>query len=64
MTQEEILGNLCYYDKRNPYHYWTDPDEDFENHLDDRCHCDNCFYGRTQLAEYILTLQDHGRQDN
>ena len=21
------------------------------------CHCDNCFYGRTKLAEYIIKLK-------
>ena len=64
MTQEEILDNLCYYDSRNPsrknfldmYGLEDEQDKTFEHHLDDKCYCDNCFHGRTQLAEYILTL--------
>jgi len=52
MTNKEILSNLCAYDKRNP-----------ENQSDwgeakTPCYCDNCFYGRTELAEYILKLKE------
>jgi hypothetical protein len=57
MKKEEILSNLCYHDKRNPDY---DPGMD---HLDkdvrqenSPCYCDNCFYGRTKLAEEILKL--------
>lgn len=54
MTKEYILTKLCDYDKRNP-----------ENVLDEEynlvkkkgvCYCDNCFYGRTELAEKLLEL--------
>jgi hypothetical protein len=52
MDIEEIKSNLCYYDERNPYNnlQWDEkmPTKD--------CYCDNCFYGRTKLAEYILKL--------
>lgn len=66
MTQDEILESLCYYDKRNPD--CVANDEDIKEHnewliieskqrgYDATCGCDNCFYGRTKFAEYILTL--------
>jgi len=59
-----VFSNLCYYDKRNPD--CTADDEDIEDHkqhllrLSNKlgytktCSCDNCFYGRTKLAEYII----------
>ena len=51
MTLDEIKSNLCYYDKRNP------------NYIEpacgkpDDCYCDNCFRGKTYLAEELLTLK-------
>jgi hypothetical protein len=64
MTQEEILSRLCYYDLRNPngvndmldFSPEIYEDEDFGEHAKENCSCDNCFYGRTQLAEYILKI--------
>ncbi len=52
MKEIEILSRLCYYDKRNP-----DRDEEAEK-PNKECFCDNCFYGRTKLAEHILKLND------
>ncbi len=56
MKQEEILKSLCYYDKRNPD--CTADDEEMEAHIalmkKKTCTCDNCFYGRTKLAEELL----------
>lgn len=49
MTQEEIKSNLCYYDGRNPDY--------IEGEKKEECYCDNCFYGRTQLAEELLKLK-------
>jgi hypothetical protein len=63
MTQEEILSNLCYYDLRNPDGVINDDyvDDHFASELGEYsqvdCYCDNCFYGRTKLAEYILNLK-------
>ena len=66
MGNEEILSKLCSYDKRNPN--CTADDEEIEDHkiqllkdskklgYDKTCSCDNCFYGRTRLAEHILYL--------
>jgi hypothetical protein len=53
MTEEQIekiKDDLCAYDERNPLY-------DSENGgKSDNCFCDNCFYGRTRLAEIILGL--------
>ncbi len=66
MTTEEILQSLCYYDKRNPD--YTADDEDIEYHKEQllrvtkklgynkTCSCDNCFYGRTRLADELLKV--------
>ena len=50
MNKEEILLNLCYYDKRNPNSVAYDVLND------DDCYCDNCFKGKTPLAEELLKL--------
>lgn len=50
MEMQYILSKLCYYDKRHPSY---DP-EIGERDID--CHCDNCFYGRHEMAVYILEL--------
>lgn len=62
MTEQEILSELCYYDKRNPDCTADDEAiEDYNKRLLKRgntCSCDNCFYGRTKMAEYILDLRE------
>lgn len=50
MDKQDILSNLCYYDKRNPD---SCLDEEYKK---SPCYCDNCFDGRSQLAEYILSV--------
>lgn len=56
MEKEKILENLCYYDSRNP-DCTLDEDEIKERKTrKPKCSCDNCFYGRTELAEEILKL--------
>ena len=53
----EIKERLCYYDIRNPDNDLDLIDE--EDHKDfttGKCYCDNCFYGRTKLANIILEL--------
>jgi len=63
MKIEDVLTNLCYYDTRNPdgvISYLTEEDIEEEGlaaKAKDDCFCDNCFYGRTKLAEYIIKLQ-------
>jgi len=49
---EWILEKLCVYDSRNPYNIREQVDA--ENIPDGNCWCDNCFYGRTKLAEEII----------
>lgn len=61
MNQQEILEELCYYDPRNP-DCTKDEDDiaEYKERLLKRgktCSCDNCFYGRTKLAEHILAIQ-------
>lgn len=56
MTKKEIEENLCVYDKRSPYDmlavYEAIGDETPMPRKD--CGCDNCFYGRDQLAVELL----------
>jgi hypothetical protein len=60
METEKILTSLCYYDKRNPD--CSVDEETIEDHnkmllkKGKTCSCDNCFYGRTELAKEILEL--------
>lgn len=60
MTIDEIYRNLCWYDKRNPstvFHDLVDVDEcEIPNPREKGCSCDNCFYGRDQLAVELLKL--------
>ena len=53
MNLLELKGNLCSYDKRNP---WYEIDEDEQDAPRTDCSCDNCFYGRTPLALEIIKL--------
>ena len=68
MDKKEILENLCYYDKRNPN--CTADDETISDHKSSlerdskkrgyevKCACDNCFYGRTKLANELLRITE------
>ena len=61
-----ILENLCYHDSKNPNNNLTEPDEKDElealiqvkgvDFASEGCYCDNCFYGRTKLAEFAISL--------
>ena len=55
MKTEDILGRLCYYDKRNPDY---DAEIIESKATNKTCFCDNCFNGRTKMAEHILFLYD------
>jgi hypothetical protein len=50
-----LLGKLCCYDPRNPETDWLEPEDRVGRKPD--CLCDNCFYGRSVLAERILELE-------
>jgi hypothetical protein len=59
ISKEYIQSCLCSYDRRNPN--FDEEIESFrEEHgttrQDERCYCDNCFYGRDELAREILRL--------
>lgn len=63
LTRNEVLSSLCYYDRRNPDAPDDETIEDHENIIkrkskkfgyDKSCSCDNCFYGRTKLAQELL----------
>ena len=56
-----ILESLCYYDSRNPNNNLENDDvteEEYKNAPGD-CICDNCFYGRTKLAQNYLELVNY-----
>jgi len=61
MIIEEIKSNLCYYDRRNPefsiieeYGYNKEEIDATGDFPRKDCYCDNCFYGRSKLAEELL----------
>lgn len=54
MEKAFILSNLCSYDLRNPNCCFTE--EEIKEYKPINCSCDNCFYGRTELAIEILRL--------
>lgn len=64
MTRDEVLRSLCDWDRRNPEFEVLSMNYDL-NDPDDQppqprtaCYCDNCFYGRDEMAVYILELLD------
>lgn len=56
----EVNKYLCTYDLRNPegvisfFSKKEVEEEGYNNSSKENCSCDNCYYGRTKLAEYIL----------
>jgi hypothetical protein len=65
MTENWIYENLCYFDLRNPNGvkdamsiYDEKESALFGNHAKLDCFCDNCFYGKSKMAEYILNLNN------
>lgn len=58
MDINKIYESLCYYDSRNPAGWVQDKNQDDKNEPQTKGNycCDNCFYGRTKLAEYIISL--------
>ena len=57
-----LLSHLCYYDTRNPKGIIDDlpreevDEEGWSAKKKENCFCDNCFQGRTELAEVALSL--------
>lgn len=68
-SDEDFSTSLCYYDLRNregilqfkedKENYCLDDDDfkDLGNFAKKDCACDNCFYGRHKLSNYILKIQ-------
>ena len=56
MRLETIKASLCLKDNRNPDYFIYDMDEPPQRSPD--CMCDNCFYGRDEMARYMLILLD------
>lgn len=65
-----LLSKLCYYDLRNPdgiifakdnpenYGYDSEDFKNYGNFSQVDCGCDNCFYGRSELVNQIILLED------
>lgn len=56
MKKSDILYKLCSYDVRNPMYnemFGLYDDDDKPKRSKD-CSCDNCFYGRDEMAVYML----------
>jgi hypothetical protein len=50
-----VYENLCAYDPKNPNRVLLDEYPPFPNA---NCSCDNCFYGRTPMAERLISLSE------
>jgi len=62
MKIEEIKMNLCYKDKRNPFYNDLYDEDDLID--EENCYCDNCFYNRDEMANYLLELLSKKKIDN
>jgi len=65
MDIKKVYDNLCVYDKRNEFYQDTasyTSKEDIPK-ARDNCHCDNCFYGRDELALEILRLRGDNEKE-
>ena len=60
LSLSEVRTMLCYYDTRNPsgaVSYYSEEEiqeEGLTEKAKENCYCDNCFSGKTRLAEYII----------
>ena len=54
MERDNVIFNLCYYDSRNPLYDGTKM-----GYREKECYCDNCFYGRHELANELLKYIDY-----
>jgi len=53
----DALSSLCAYDSRHPDYELFFGHEDPKPSPSPGCSCDNCFYGRTELANEIMRLR-------
>ena len=64
VIEDWVYTKLCSYDRRNPDGVMDYGDEQLLEDIPDTkslvtpCYCDNCFYGRTKLALYIINLSN------
>lgn len=60
MDRKDIYARLCFYDRRNPngIYSYGEPDADDLPQHGLPCACENCFYGRTELADALLDAMD------
>jgi hypothetical protein len=58
MTKERVLERLCHHDPRNPHYVDFGDGTQQPYNPDSPCACDNCYYGRTEMALHILSMQD------
>jgi hypothetical protein len=61
MKLSKLYENLCSYDTRNP-RYDAEYDSDFEARSIS-CYCDNCFYGRDELAMIIVNMLSYANDE-
>jgi len=59
-SYNRLLGQLCSYDSRNPNRVIMYDENGDEEELESpvHCYCDNCFYGRTPIANFAISLID------
>jgi len=57
MELEIIKSKLCWYDLRNTDSSMNEEDKKEFNKENEKCNCDNCFYGRHELANELLKEQ-------
>lgn len=62
MTIQDAKNYLCEYDTRNPYCDLTEEEaQERQEETHGQCYCDNCFTGRTMLAEEIILLLEENK---
>lgn len=65
MTDLEIFEKMCYYDNNRQElvdNGWTQGEIKSESGNSD-CFCDNCFYSRSKMADYILELKGEDKEE-
>lgn len=58
MSEQEIKTNLCYYDPENPSNNLDAYNDEDCQAPRNKCACDNCFYGRDNLAVQLLEARE------
>ena len=53
---KDAVEDLCIYDPRNPLGADVKDRHPVSNYFTYVCNCDNCFYGRSRLADVLLRV--------